>query len=81
MEAMRATWTDERMDDLKEEVVRIRADLVSVRAEIVGVRGEIVAQGERIDSLNHTILMVGGGIFAGFLTFLAALVGLIITQL
>jgi hypothetical protein len=60
MEAMRATWTDERLDDLKDEVVR---------------------QGERIDSLTHTILVVGGGLFAAFVGLIAAIIGLIATQL
>jgi hypothetical protein len=60
MEAMRSTWTDSRLDDLKDEVVR---------------------QGERIDSLTHTIMVVGGGMFAAFIAFTAALIGLMITQL
>jgi hypothetical protein len=60
MEAMRSTWTDSRLDDLKDEVVR---------------------QGERIDSLTRTIMVVGGGLFAAFIGLLAAMLGLIATQL
>jgi hypothetical protein len=57
---MRATWTDERLDDLRDEVVR---------------------QGERIDSLTRTIMLVGGGLCAAFVGLLAAMLGLIATQL
>jgi hypothetical protein len=67
MEAMRSTWTDSRLDDLKDEVVHL------------GTR--IDAQGARIDSLTHTILLVGGGLFAAFIAFTAALVGVMSTQL
>jgi hypothetical protein len=35
----------------------------------------------RIDTLNHTILLVGGGLFAAFIGLLAAMLGLIATQL
>jgi hypothetical protein len=57
---MRSTWTDSRLDDLKNEVA---------------------TQSARIDALNHTILLVGGGICAAFLGLIAAMVGLIVTQL
>jgi hypothetical protein len=64
---MRATWTDERLDDLKDEMVRQGA--------------RIDAQGSRIASLTQTILVVGGGLFAAFVALLATILGLIITQL
>jgi hypothetical protein len=35
----------------------------------------------RIDNLQHTILLVGGGMFATFVVVLAAIIGLIATQL
>jgi hypothetical protein len=35
----------------------------------------------RIDALQHTILLVGGGLFAAFVAVLAAIIGLIATQL
>jgi hypothetical protein len=57
---MRSTWTDTRIDDLRDEVIR---------------------QGDRIDRLNHTILVVGGGVLAGVLGLTAAMLGLIATQL
>ena len=35
----------------------------------------------RIDALQHTILLVGGGMFAAFIAVLAAIIGLIATQI
>ncbi|HEU5106088.1 MAG TPA: hypothetical protein VFU11_09620 [Solirubrobacterales bacterium] len=35
----------------------------------------------RMDALQHTIMLVGGGIFAAFVAVLAAIIGLIATQL
>ena len=35
----------------------------------------------RIDRLQHTILVVGGGLFAAFVAVLAAIIGLIATQI
>jgi hypothetical protein len=67
MEAARANWTDSRLDDLNERVSEIAAD--------------VRHQSDRIDSLQHTILVVGGGLFAAFVAFLAAMLGLIITLL
>jgi hypothetical protein len=67
MEAMRSTWTDSRLDDL------------SGRVSELG--GRIDHQSARIDALQHTILLVGGGLFAAFVAVLAAMIGLIATQL
>ncbi len=67
MEAMRSTWTDSRLDDLN--------------ARVSGISEEVRHQSDRIDSLSHTILVVGGGLFAAFVGFLVAIVGLIITLL
>lgn len=67
MEAMRSTWTDSRLDDLN--------------ARVSGIADDVRHQSDRIDSLQHTILVVGGGLFAAFVAFLVAMVGLIITLL
>ncbi|HYQ79781.1 MAG TPA: hypothetical protein VEP91_11800 [Solirubrobacterales bacterium] len=67
MEAMRSTWTDSRLDDLNKRVGEIANRLDSL--------------GSRIDSLQHTILLVGGGMFAAFVAVLAAIIGLIATQI
>ncbi|HEX5714334.1 MAG TPA: hypothetical protein VFX85_13575 [Solirubrobacterales bacterium] len=67
MESMRSTWTDSRLDDLNGRF-----------NELSGRVGELSG---RIDSLQHTILLVGGGLFAAFIAVLAAITGLIATQL
>ena len=67
MEAMRSTWTDSRLDDLNERVGEIASRLDALS--------------NRIDNLQHTILIVGGGLFAAFVAVLAAVIGLIATQL
>lgn len=64
---MRSTWTDSRLDDL------------NGRLSELGDR--IDHQSGRIDALQHTILLVGGGLFAAFVAVLAAMLGLIATQL
>lgn len=71
MEAMRSTWSDSRLDEFKDQVNANFRDL--------GQR--VDHQSNRIDSLQHTILIVGGGIFAAFIAVLAAIIGLISTQL
>jgi hypothetical protein len=67
MEAMRSTWTDSRIDDLS-----ARVSEVSTRV------GE---QSLRIDALQRTIIQVGGGLTVAIVTLIAALLGLIATQL
>jgi ribosomal protein RSM22 (predicted rRNA methylase) len=71
MEAMRQSWTDERLDDLAQRMdngfARVDADLRALNA--------------RFDALQRTLLQVGAGLGAGLLTVIAALLGLIATQL
>jgi hypothetical protein len=86
MEKMRESWTDERIDDLKGEVVEIgrRMDLgfagirTELRDEIGSVRGEVGSlQKEivtRLDSLQRTLIHFEG-------IMIVALIGLIATQL
>jgi hypothetical protein len=71
MEAMRSTWSDARLDEFKDQVDANFKDL--------GQR--VDHQSTRIDTLQHTILIVGGGLFAAFVAVLAAIIGLIVTQL
>lgn len=68
---MRSTWTDSRLDEFK--------DQVNANFKELGQR--VDRQSDRIDSLQHTILIVGGGIFAAFVAVLAAIIGLIATQI
>jgi Flp pilus assembly protein TadB len=71
MEVMRSTWTDSRLDEFKDQVNKSLNDL--------GQRMD--HQSDRIDRLQHTILVVGGGLFAAFVAVLAAIIGLIATQI
>ena len=45
------------------------------------LNGRVSELSGRIDDLQHTILLVGGGLFAAFVAVLAAIIGLIATQL
>jgi tetrahydromethanopterin S-methyltransferase subunit G len=71
MEAMRSTWTDSRLDEFKEQV----------NANFSELGQRVDHQSNRIDKLQHTILIVGGGLFAAFVALLAAIIGLIATQI
>lgn len=71
MEAMRSTWTDSRLDEFKN----------SVDSRLGELSGRVNENNARIDRLQHTILIVGGGLFAAFVGVLAAIIGLIATQL
>ena len=68
MERARATWTDERLDDLVRRMDdgfnRLDADLR--------------AMSSRIDTLQRTMIQVAAGMMA---TFVAGFLGLIATQL
>ena len=68
---MRSTWTDSRLDEFKEQV----------NANFSELGRRVDNQSNRIDRLQHTILVVGGGLFAAFVALLAAIIGLIATQI
>ena len=68
---LRSTWTDSRLDDLNGRVADLSVKVNEMDNRLTG----------RIDSLQHTILIVGGGIFAAFVAVLAAIIGLIATQI
>jgi hypothetical protein len=86
MEAMREKWTDERLDDLKDEVatlrVKMRDEFQAVREEVGSLRTEMtnefgVLRGEMhagFQAINRTMIQFGG-------LLIAALIGLIATQL
>jgi hypothetical protein len=78
MEAARATWTDSRLDDLNERVTNMDR---TMDAGFVRVDERIDSMSDRIDRLQHTIVVVGGSLFAAFVAFLAAILGLIVTLL
>jgi hypothetical protein len=68
MERARATWTDERLDDLAR---RLDDGFNRVDAELRAVNA-------RIDALQRTMIQVAAAMMA---TFLAGFLGLIATQL
>lgn len=85
MEAMRQSWTDDRLDDFRSETQR-RFDEVDrrfdkVEAEISDLRGETKAGFEslnarfdaRFDSLQRVMLQFSGAL-------IAVLIGFIVTQ-
>jgi hypothetical protein len=83
VERARATWTDERLDDLSRRVEdgfrRLDEDIRALRAE---VSSRFDAQDARIDgrfdTLQRTMIQVGGGIIA---TMIVGFISLIATQL
>jgi len=68
---MRSTWTDSRLDDLKAQVGELKGQVSELDKRMTG----------RMDALQHTIMLVGGGLFAAFVAVLAAIIGLIATQI
>jgi hypothetical protein len=78
MERARATWTDERLDDLARRVDdgfnRVDEDLRSLRTELSGRIGGLEG---RIDALQRTMIQVGGGMTVAIL---ATLVSVVLTR-
>lgn len=87
MEAMRESWTDDRLDDLNGKVDALR---VEMKAEFVAARGEMkdgfaTMQGEikadltamrgEINVLQRTLLQIAGG------TIATLIAGIVATQL
>jgi hypothetical protein len=72
---MRESWTDERLDDFRDEVNR-RFDEVYRRFD--GVDAELHRVNDRLDGLHRTLLQIAGGTIA---TLIAGFAGIIVTQL
>lgn len=75
MEAMRNSWTDDRLDGFSKETYR-RFDEVDrrfdrVEADIRELRSDL---GGKLDLLQRTLMQFGGGIIVG-------LIGMIVTQI
>jgi hypothetical protein len=81
MEGARATWTDERLEDLSRRVdggfTRVDDDLRQLRTEINGRFDALEGRlGARIDGLNRSMLQVGGAVVV---TVLATMASVIVT--
>jgi hypothetical protein len=75
MEAMRATWTDARLDDLNERVARVGEDVRDLRIETREAFAEVRAE---IADLKRILIQLGGGLIG---TLLVCMSGLIATQI
>ena len=89
MEAMRQSWTDDRLDDLSQ---RMDERFDHVEREMDRRFGEVDKRFDRVatdirdlrnkmNALQRTMLQVGGGLIAANLTLMAAVIGLMVTQL
>jgi tetrahydromethanopterin S-methyltransferase subunit G len=78
MYKMREAWTDERLDDFRDEVNR-RFDDVDKRFD--KVESELQRVNDRLDGMHramaHGIVVIAGAIVASN----AAMIGLVVTQL
>ena len=75
MEAMRKSWTDERLDDLSH---RMGEGFRRVDMDISGLRAEM---NSRFDALQRTMIQTSAVMIAALIGLIAALIGLIATQL
>jgi hypothetical protein len=75
MYRMRESWSDERLDDFRDEVNR-RFDGVNRRFDKVDA--ELHRVNDRLDGLHRTLLQIAGGTIA---TLIAGFAGVIATQL
>lgn len=85
MEAMRQSWTDDRLDDFRGEVNR-RFEEVDRRFDEVDRRfdkvdAELHRVNDRLDGLHRLLAHAIVAMTAGILTGNAVLVALIVTQL
>jgi uncharacterized protein YoxC len=78
MKKVRSTWTDSRLDGLNDRVDGLSDRLSELSREVRSLDERLTG---RIDALQQTIIQVGGGLFAAFVALLAAIIGLIITQI
>lgn len=81
METMREAWTDERLDDLRDEMrrgfERVDADMRQLRSEI---NQRFTSVDARFDAMQRTMVIgfatIGGGVLASLAaTVLAAVFG------
>jgi hypothetical protein len=78
MEAARANWTDSRLDDLNDRVGQVDEKMTRLDEKM---DAGFTRVNDRIDKLQHSMIVVGGGLIAAMLTVLAAMLGMVITLL
>jgi outer membrane murein-binding lipoprotein Lpp len=92
MDAMRQSWTDDRLDDLNAKVDRIDAKVDRIDARVDSLDAKVDhldadLQALRADTkagfegMYRLLIQVGGAIFAALIGLLAAVGGVAITQL
>jgi hypothetical protein len=79
MERARATWTDERLDDLSRRVddgfKRLDARIVAQAIELSRRKDAVESRlGSRIDGLQRTMIQIGGATIATVLATLATVI-------
>ena len=74
MEGARATWTDERLDDLSRSVDRVDQDLRQLRTEM---SARFDAVNARFDALHRLIVQTSGGLM---IAVLATLLSVLVTR-
>ncbi|HSS04352.1 MAG TPA: hypothetical protein VLK89_04070 [Solirubrobacterales bacterium] len=90
---MRQSWTDDRLDDLSslmnERFDHVEAEMDQrfgrVESEMRGLRTEMIdnnrERAAEFIALQRTIIHAGVAMFAGIMGVIAAIVGVVITQL
>ena len=93
MEAMRESWTDERLDDgfarvsadiqsLRKETGALRRELrQELRQEMNGLNGRFEHLDRRFDDLQRILIQVGGAMIVGLVGVIVAVLGVLATQL
>jgi hypothetical protein len=82
MHVMRASWTDERLDDLNRRVDRgfdrVAADIGALRAE---TKAGFDRVDERFEAMHRLLLRFCGLMIAALVGLIAPLIGVVATQL
>jgi len=85
MEAVRESWTDERLDDFRVHVdsrfdgLDQRFDAIDTRFEMVDrdIRGLRAEMNGRFNSLERTLMQLGGGLAIALIGLVGVLIGVI----
>jgi hypothetical protein len=78
MEAMRKSWTDERLDDFRADVGR-RFEEVDKRFDKIDV--ELHRINDRLDAMNKALVFAAVSLSGSMLAGFAAMTALVVTQL